>query len=44
MTSIYNIVSIKLCREVGNDDYIVLFNLGDCIVSSFEVIVIKQSE
>ena len=38
MTSIYVIVSIKLCQQVGNDECFVLCNFGDRSLSGFEVI------
>ena len=38
MTSIYVIVSIKLCQQVGNDEYFVLCNFGGRSLSGFEVI------
>jgi len=38
MTPDYVIVSIKLCPEAGNDEYIVLCNFVGCSMSSFEVI------
>ena len=38
MTSDYVIVSIKLCPEVGNDEYIIVCNFGGRRMSGFEVI------
>ena len=38
MTPDYVIVSIKLCPEAGNDEYIVLCNFVGCSMSGFEVI------
>ena len=38
MTSDYVIVSIKLCLEVGNDEYIIVCNFGGRRMSGFEVI------
>ena len=38
VTSVYVIVALKLCSEVGNDEYIVLSYFGDRRVSAFEVI------
>ena len=38
MTSYYVIVSIKLYKEVGNDEYISVCNFGDRSMSWFEVI------
>ena len=38
MMSDYVIVSIKLCPEVENDDYIIVCNFGGLRMSSFEVI------
>ena len=38
MTSNYVMVSIKLCLDVGNGEYITLCNCGGCIMSGFEVI------
>ena len=37
MTSNYVIVSIKLCLEVGNDEYIIFGHFGDCRVSGLAV-------
>ena len=34
MTSIYGIVSITLCLDIGNDEYIILGNLSDRIIRS----------
>ena len=31
-------VSIKLCLDVGNDDYLTLCNFGSSVISGFEVI------
>ena len=36
MTSDYVIVSIKLCPEVGNDEYIIVCNFGGRRMSGFE--------
>ena len=33
MTSNSVIVSVKLCLNVGNNDYITLCNFGNCIMS-----------
>ena len=38
MTSIYVIVSIKLCLKVGKDEYIVESTFGGRRISGFEVI------
>ena len=38
MTSYYIIVSIKLYKEVGNDECIFVCNFGDRRMSCFEVI------
>ena len=38
MTSIYVIVSIQLCRQVGNDEYFVLCNFGGRSLNGFEVV------
>ena len=38
MTSNYFIVPIKLNLNVGNDEYIILWNFGSRIMSGFEVI------
>ena len=38
MTSDYVIVSIKLCPEVGNDEYVIVCNFGGRRMSGFEVI------
>ena len=38
MTSIYVIVSIKLCLKVGKDEYIVESIFGGRRISGFEVI------
>ena len=38
MMSDYVIVSIKLCLEVENDEYIIVCNFGGLRMSSFEVI------
>ena len=38
VTSVYVIVALKLCSEVGNDEYIVVSYFGDRRVSAFEVI------
>ena len=38
MTSYYVIVSIKLYKEIGNDEYISVCNFGDRRMSCFEVI------
>ena len=38
MTSYYVIESIKLYKEVGNDEYISVCNFGDRRMSDFEVI------
>ena len=38
VTSVYVIVALKLCSEVGNDEYIVVPYFGDRRVSAFEVI------
>ena len=37
MTSDYTIVPIKLCLDVGNDEYIILCTFGRRIMSGFEV-------
>ena len=34
MTSIYVIVSITLCLDIGNDEYIILGNLSGRIIRS----------
>ena len=34
----YAIVAIKLCLDVGNDDYIIFWNLGGHVMSGFKVI------
>ena len=34
----YVIVSIKLCPEVGNDEYIIVCNFGGRRISAFKVI------
>ena len=39
MTSDYVIVSVKLCPNVGNDEYIIVCNFGSRRMSGFEVIV-----
>ena len=38
MTSDYVIVSIKLCPEVGSDEYIIVCDFGGRRMSGFEVI------
>ena len=38
MSSYYVIVTIKLCPEVGNDEYIIVCNFGARGMSGFEVI------
>ena len=38
MTSDYVIVSIKLCPEVGNDEYIIVCNFGGRRMSGCKVI------
>ena len=38
MTSNYVIVAIKLCLDVGNDDYIILWNFGGNVMSGFKAI------
>ena len=38
MMSDYVIVSIKLCLEVENDEYIIVCNFGGLRMSSFKVI------
>ena len=38
MTSNHVIVAIKLCRDAGNDEYIILCSFCSRTMSSFEVI------
>lgn len=38
MTSHYDIVSIELCQDSGNDEHVILCNFGGHIISDFEVI------
>ena len=38
MTSNYVIVAIKLCLDVVNDDYIILWNFGGNVMSGFKAI------
>ena len=42
MTSDYGIMSIKLCLEVGNDEYIIVCYFGGRRMKGFEVIVIRS--
>ena len=35
-------MSIKLCLEVGNDEYIIVFNFGGRRMKGFEVIVMAE--
>ena len=37
MTSNYFFVSIKLCLDVGNKEYIILCYFGGCIMSGFVI-------
>ena len=38
MTPRYVIVSVKICLNVGNNDYFTLFNFGDHIMNVIEII------
>ena len=38
MTLFYVIVTIELCPEVGNDEYIIVCNFGGRRMSGFQVI------
>ena len=42
MTTDYGIMSIKLCLEVGNDEYIIVCNFGGRRMKGFEVIVMAE--
>ena len=38
MTLFYVIVTIKLCPEVGNDEYVILRNFGGRMMSGVQVL------
>ena len=42
MTTDYGIMSIKLCLEVGNEEYIIVCNFGGRRMKGFEVIVMAE--
>ena len=42
MTSDYVIVSVKLCPNAGNDEYIIVCNFGSRRMSGFEVIKVAS--